>query len=84
MLRKSGALCLVDWGAALHICRRGSGTDVQEGLRFIEFVHNRAQTGGAGAFALDFDESGRIFAGHAAPMNELLAGLSSKISMIKK
>jgi hypothetical protein len=35
-------------------------------------------------FRSRFDEPERIFAGCTTSMNELLAGLSSKISMIKK
>ena len=84
MLRKSRAGCLVDWWTALHICRRCSRSDVQVSLQFIEFIHNRFQADGLELFSLDFDEAGRIFACHPLPMNELLAGFSSKISMIKK
>lgn len=57
---------------------------LQVSLRFIEFIHNRFQADGLEFLSLDFDEAGRIFACHPLPMNELLAGLSSKMSMIKK
>ncbi|MDQ8016483.1 MAG: hypothetical protein AAGD03_05905 [Bordetella sp.] len=53
-------------------------------LRFIDFIHNRFQAMGSVLFALDFDESGRIFASRPVPMNEFLAVLSSKMSMMKK
>ncbi|MDQ7957808.1 MAG: hypothetical protein RET84_17995 [Pseudomonadota bacterium] len=84
MLRKSRAGCLVDWWTALHICRRCRRSDAQVSLGFIDFIHNRFQALGSVLFALDFDESGRIFACRPVPMNEFLAVLSSKMSMMKK